>query len=112
MICNQAVPASYWGCDHSSLEDRRLLTIITYPNNTALWLADYLTHDLNCAKHYSYQIAEIGINSPELVFNNLPASLSVYVGQEFQIWYGQDLADCSEHNNAGQTCADVYAWYA
>ncbi len=88
------------------------MTVITYPSKTALVLADYLRDDSRCTKYYTYQIAGIGVNSKELVFNKLPTSLPVSVGQEFQIWYGQDLNDCTEGNNAGMTCADVYAWYA
>ena len=78
-----------------------------------LSLADYLKDDSGCGLYYhSYQIAGSGINSPELVFNNLSTPISGSAGQEFQIWYGQDLTDCTENNNAGHTCADVYAWYA
>ena len=94
----------------------RLITVITHPNKTALLLADYLRYKDDSGKprgkYYSYQIAGIGVNSPELVFNKLPTPLSVSSSQEFQIWYGQDLVNRSEDNNAGQTCADVYAWYA
>ncbi len=111
--CIPDVPASYWGCDGSSYGDERLLTVITYPNKTALLLADYLKDVSGCGKnYYLYQIAGIGVNSPDLVFNKLHTPLSVSVDQEFQIWYGQDLTDCSEDNNSGETCADVYAWYA
>ncbi|KAL9970879.1 hypothetical protein ACROYT_G023332 [Oculina patagonica] len=74
-------------------------------------LADYSKDDYDCGhKYYLYQLAGIGVNSPELVFNNLPTPLSVSVGQVFQIWYGQDLKDCSQDNNSGKTCTDVYAW--
>ncbi|KAL9970863.1 hypothetical protein ACROYT_G023315 [Oculina patagonica] len=114
LICNTDYPSSYWGCDYPLYGDERLLTVITYPNKTALLLADYLRDDSgSCGnKYYLYKIVGIGINSPELVFNSLPTPLSVSVGQEFHIWYGQDLKDCTENNNAGMTCADVYAWYA
>ncbi len=114
LSCNTDYPSSYWGCDHPLYGVNKFDTIITYPNRTALLLADYLKDDSKtCGMLYhSYQIAGIGINSPELVFNKLPTPLSVSVGQEFQIWYGQDLKDCTEDNNDGQTCADVYAWYA
>ncbi|KAL9970877.1 hypothetical protein ACROYT_G023330 [Oculina patagonica] len=109
--CNPDAPASYWGCDNTWYGDKRLLTVITHPNKTALLLADYLRGSSSC-KYYSYQIAGIGVNSPELVFNKLPTPMSVSVDQEFHIWYGQDLKECSEDNNSGETCADVYAWYA
>lgn len=29
-------------------------------------------------------------------------------GETFRLWYGEDLADSTESNNAGRTCADVY----
>lgn len=75
-------------------------------------LANYTKIENNCnARYYSYSIAGIGVNSVELVFNILPDPLVVLGGQEFQIWYGEDLIDCSESDNGGQTCADVYAWY-
>ena len=71
-------------------------------------LADFKKKDC----HYSYKIEGVGVNETELRFNNLPSPISVSVGDEFQIWYGQDLKDCVENDNSGQTCADVYAWYA
>ncbi|XP_078374812.1 uncharacterized protein LOC144658279 [Oculina patagonica] len=113
LSCHPDYPSSYWGCDNPSLEDKRLDTVITYPNKTALLLADYKKNLAGCDnQYYLYKIAGIGVNAPELVFDKLPTLLSVSVDQEFQIWYGQDLTDCSEDNNGGQTCADVYAWYA
>ena len=62
-------------------------------------------------KYHSYQIDGIGINSPELVFNVLSPPLPVSIGQSFHIWFGEDLHDCGDDNNSGETCADVYAWY-
>ena len=86
----------------------RLITVITFKNRSALLLADY--RGKGC--YYSYKIEGVGVNETELRFNNLPSPISVSVGDEFQIWYGQDLKNCSEDNNSGQTCANVYAWYA
>ena len=106
--CNRKDPPSYWGCDNPSFGDTRLLTVITFKNRSALLLADYRKKDC----HYSYKIEGVGVNYNELRFNNLPTPISVSVGDEFQIWHGQDLNNCSEDNNSGQTCADVYAWYA
>ena len=106
--CNHVHPSSYWGCDNPSHGDMRLITVITFKNRSALLLADYGEKDC----HYFYKIEGVGVNDTELRFNNLPSPISVSVGDEFQIWYGQDLNNCSEDNNSGQTCADVYAWYA
>ena len=106
--CTPNYPPSYWGCEHPVYGDTRLLTVITFKNRSALLLADYRKD--GC--YHSYKIEGVGVNDKELRFNNLPTPISVSVGKEFQIWYGQDLKDCTENNNSGQTCADVYAWYA
>ena len=106
--CHLDHPPSYWGCDNPGFGDTRLLTVITFKNRSALLLADYKRKDCD----YRYKIKGVGINDNELRFNNLPSPISVSVGDGFQIWYGQDLLNCSEDNNSGQTCADVYAWYA
>ena len=105
--CNPYDPPSYWGCDNPWFGDTRLLTIITFKNRSALLLADYKRKDCD----YSYKIEGVGVNETELRFNNLPSPISVSVGEEFQIWFTQDLMNCSEQNNGGQTCADVYALY-
>ena len=106
--CHPDYPPSYWGCDHPWLGDTRLQTVITFKNRSALLLEDYRKKDC----HYSYKIEGVGVNETELRFNNLPTPISVSVGDEFQIWYGQDLTTCSADNNSGQSCSDVYAWYA
>ena len=107
ITCNPDYPPSYWGCEFPGYRDTRLQTVITFKNRSALLLADYRK---NCG--HSYKIEGVGVNEPELRFNNLPSPISVSVGDEFQIWYGQDLYYCSEDNNSGETCADVYARYA
>jgi hypothetical protein len=49
--------------------------------------------------------------SPELVFPEISPPLAVTKGQEFRIWFGQDLQDYGENGNSGTTCADVYVYY-
>jgi hypothetical protein len=44
--------------------------------------------------------------SPELVFN-FTKPMRVTAGQEYRIWYGQDLKDLYETNNEGTACVDV-----
>ena len=111
--CSPNIPASYWGCDTNLFGDKRLLTVITYPNKTALPIAEYTRHDRFCGfRYHYYHIDGFDVNSKELLFNNLSPQLSVSIGQIFHIWYGEDLNNCSEHDNSGQTCVDVYAWYA
>ena len=72
-----------------------------------LFLADYKKTGCD----YHYKIKGVRVNETKLRFSILPSPISVSVGEEFQIWFTQDLMNCSEHNNGGQTCADVYALY-
>ena len=95
----------------SQYGDKRLLTVITFQNRTALLLADYLRTQGDGCRYYSYKIEGVGVKAAELRFNNLPFPISVSVGHEFQIWFGADLKGCSEDNNSGETCADVYGWH-
>ena len=79
--------------------------MITYRNKAVLPLAEFAKGD------YSYQLDRAHVNSPTLVFNLLPTPLVVSIGQQLLIWYGQDLTNFTEYNNAGETCTDVYALY-
>lgn len=113
LTCNSDYPASYWGCTHTVMGDKKLITVIAFPNKTALPIADYARDPSSCGyKYHSYNIDGIDVNSAELVFNIMPSPLPVSLGQIFQIWYGEALDDCAWGNNSGQTCADVYVWYA
>ena len=104
-------PASYWGCTHESYGDMRLATFITFPNKTTLLLAVLREITSSGCVNYSYKIDGVDSNATELVFNNLPSPMYVTTGQEFQIWFGEDLRNCYDDDNSGETCADVYAWY-
>ena len=114
--CNPNDPASYWGCRYVEYNQNGLLTIITKSNRKAFLppAGDLkVRNDEGCRneKHF-YHLDGITHTSPELLFSHLPNPLSVSRNQELQIWYGQDWADCSELNNDGTTCVDVYATYA
>ena len=112
IYCNTDGRDSYWGCvnnNYYTIND--LLTIITDTNRDALMPP---AEDLQsipghlCGKKHYYTLEGTERNSPELVFRN---AVNVTQGQELQIWYGQDFADCGESDNSGTTCVDVYAWY-
>ena len=113
--CNPVDSASYWGCTSTpSYGNNGLMTIITNANKeSVLPPAGDLTVRSACGnKKHSYSLDGTSHTSPELVFRDLPNQLSVSRNQELQIWYGQDWIDCSESGNSGETCVDVYAWYA
>ena len=105
VTCNTYYKSTRRGSSHPRFGRHKLLTVITYRNKTVLPLAEFAKVD------YSYQLDGAHVNSPTLVFNLLPTPLVVSIGQQFLIWYGQDLANYTEYNNAGETCADVYALY-
>ncbi len=112
--CNPNEDASYWGCRYAgSYGNNGLLTIITNANKEAvLPPAEELKVATGCNKKHFYRLHGTHHTSPELVFRDLANQLSVSRNQELQIWYGQDWVDCSDHDNSGTTCVDVYAWYA
>ena len=109
--CAPDIPATFWGCTHSSYDNQTLSTVITYENKTVLPLAEY--RDGFCTK-YSYKIKGIDVNSTELLFNRLPSPISVSNGQVFKIWYHEALLshDNCARDNTGEICVDVYALYA
>ena len=86
----------------------RLATFITFPNKTTI--LPVISEEITGPPRY--KIDGVDSNAMELVFNNLPSPMSVNTGQEFQIWFGEDLRNYFDGDNSGETCADVYAWYA
>ena len=117
--CNPIDPASYWGCKsryEPSYGNNGLMTIITNAEKKAILppagdLKAHYNGDCNNKKQF-YSLNGTNHTSPELVFGDLTNKVSVSRNQELQIWYGQDWRDCSEGNNNGTTCVDVYVWYA
>ena len=114
--CNPYQSASYWGCTNPAhYGNDGLITVITNANNEAVLpsVEDMQGAINDCDdKKFVYSLDGTSHSSPELVFRDLPNYLPVSRNQELQIWYGQDWVDCSEADNSGQTCVNVYAWYA
>ena len=107
VTCDTYYKSTRRGSSHPRFGRHRLLTVIAYRNKTVLPLAEFAKG----SDDYRHQLNDTYVNSPTLVFNLLPTPLVVSIGQQFLIWYGQDLANYTEYNNAGETCADVYALY-
>ena len=113
--CIPNYDTSYWGCRSNYYGNNSLLTIITNASKESLLppAGDLRKANGWCFnKPHFYSLSGTTHKSPELVFSDLSNPLSVSRNQELQIWYGQDWMDCSENNNYGTTCVDVYAWYA
>ncbi|KAJ7352993.1 hypothetical protein OS493_032932 [Desmophyllum pertusum] len=73
--------------------------------------ASFHGHSTPCLHNIVYNLPGFTTDSPELRFNNFSSPLAVSKGEKFQIWYTEDLKDCYENDNYGQTCADMYGLY-
>ncbi|KAK3748641.1 hypothetical protein QZH41_004514 [Actinostola sp. cb2023] len=58
-----------------------------------------------------YTIAGYNYLSSELLLPEISPPIAVTKGKVFRIWFGPDLADSTEFDNSGTTCADVLAYY-
>ena len=108
LSCNPMFPASHWGCDHPSLTQGKLMTLVTFENRTRLQPARIFGTPCNP----QYSINGSSLNSTSLSFEPFDIPLAAPVDDNFQIWFGQDFTNCSEENNAGVICVDVYALYS
>lgn len=100
---------SRWGCDG------RLGVHITYTNQTRLLPgnSDYMIGGDNCDNNEYYHFPWATTEGDELRFDDFSSPMSVSVGQEYHVWFIEDLNGCSEGDNEGaQTCAEVYGLYA
>ncbi|XP_068732543.1 uncharacterized protein [Montipora capricornis] len=112
--CNPNTGASYWSCANvGAYANNTFMTIITTADKKALLpKEEKLLNKGGCNnKKYFYVLEGIKQGSTELVLSSHSSPLRLLKNQELQIWYGQDWADCSEDNNSGTTCVDIFAWY-
>ena len=112
ILCNTRYGDSFWGCINPvAYSTKQFMTIMANSKGEALLPPIKTLEGRTCGKKHYYGLEETGHKSTVLVYRNLSSLLPLARGQELQIWYGQDWIDCSEDNNSGATCVDVYAWY-
>ena len=103
---------SIWGCKDENnvgylavhITDHQKQRIL--PTDAALF-----DPEPNCLNNILYSLPGVTSDSPVLRFSNFSSPLPVTTDQEFQIWYAEDLYDCFEDDNDGQTCTDIYGLY-
>ena len=103
--------SSHWGCTHPNVpQDQPLGTIITNSQSVRLLpKADYFLIGSSC---YYYGLPGQTADSQVLQFDNFSIPLHVSVGEEFQIWFGEDLYRCGhEDNGQGKTCVLVFGLF-
>jgi len=93
---------SKWGCDEDSSS---LLTLVTDDNNSVVFPENYHGQD-------RYKLPGFTSSSPELLFTfSIP--LEVTAGQEYRVWYSEDLFSSQEDDNyPGATCMRVIVIYS
>ena len=89
---------SYWGCypNHASLN-----VVLTDHQNKLLASA--------ATNHGGwYNLSGYTSSSSALVFCAAKNPHCIHPNTQLRLWYGEDLRGCTESDNGGKTCADVY----
>ena len=111
--CHPNYPSTFWSCGNiDAYAKNTFMTIITNANREALLPSVeslYPRYGCHTGKYF-YTLDELNQGSLELILGN-SRSLNLLKDQQLQIWYGQDWIDCSEENNSGTACVDIFAWY-
>lgn len=112
--CHPNYPPTYWSCSNTdAYANNTFMTIITNASGEALLPSVeslYAKHGCNKGAYF-YTLDEVDQGSRELILRNLSRPLNLLKNQQLQIWYGQDWIGCSEDNNSGSSCVDIFAWY-
>ncbi|XP_074634972.1 uncharacterized protein LOC141893461 isoform X1 [Acropora palmata] len=113
--CHPDYPPTFWSCSNVKSDkfgNNTFMTIITNSNKQVLFPPkEKLTIESCNNVAFAYILEGVNQVSPELILGNLSRPLSLLKDQQLQIWHGQDWVDCSEDNNSGTTCVDIFAWY-
>ena len=100
----EADKGTNWGCSYESYIGQ-ICTYITDASNVCL------VNNLDSSVHGCYQLPGFAHNSPEIKLN-LSSPIGVRAGQEFRIWYAEDLKNLNDDDNAfNKSCVDVYGFY-
>ena len=113
IMCHPDHPFTFWSCSNVNYyASNSFMTIITNANREILLpSSENLKAKCSSGKKEFYILEGVTQRSPELILGNLSRPLDLLKDQQLQIWYGQDWIDCSESNNNGTSCVDVFAWY-
>ncbi|XP_020917536.1 uncharacterized protein LOC110254832 [Exaiptasia diaphana] len=105
----KAVYHSRWGCGGRF---RNIVNVIATDEHNRIL---FPRKDLYYSKYksglwYTLPFAD-GVRSKELVFlqENFVRPFYFPLERQMRIWYGEDLANSSEKDNAGRVCVNVYA---
>ncbi|XP_074610015.1 uncharacterized protein LOC141864170 [Acropora palmata] len=97
----QVNASSKWGCG-PPFSVLLINVFLTNASNTIL---------LPMSQSSRYTIPGYDAQSSEIVFSGFPNPLHLSSDKELRLWYGEDLRDYAENDNAGTSCTDVFAKY-
>ena len=102
---------SYWGCaDHPDTKNHVNVVITDAHNHIILPPNQLIVTGWLAAGKWYHDVGHSSV-SPELVLSVFSDPRHVSSGQEFRVWYGEDLVNFHEQDNGGKVCSDVYALY-
>ena len=104
---NDPAANSKWGCNTTHLECH-LGILLTDEINTVLHPKKRLV-EYKSGKYF-YEIPPFDGYSKSITFSDYTSPICLITGQELRLWYAEDLADKSEHDNYGEVCIDVYGY--
>ena len=102
---------SYWGCGHGIKNYINVVITKADNHNHIILPPNQLKVSGSLAAGKWYHDVGYSSLSPELVLSVFSDPLHVSSGQEFHVWYGEDLVNWTESDNDGKVCSDVYALY-
>jgi len=100
---------SFWGCGNFPSLKHYVSLVITTSSNTHLMPPNQFFALAGGAGRW-YQLPGYNSFSPEIILPRL-SPYSVSSGQELRLWYGEDLVNWYEVDNAGLVCCNVYVLY-
>ena len=99
---------SFWGCGSHPLAKYYVDVTITTSTNTIISPPSPILNDQRAGLWF--ELPGYNSLSHEIILPRF-SPYSVSLGQELRLWYGEDLVDFTENDNAGWFCSDVYALY-
>ena len=101
VACYSRAKWSIWGCGGPKVN----VVLTTSDNDVILPPTEF-----SDAGHWAIIPGYTSL-SPELVLSAFSGPHSVTSGEEFHLWYGEDLGDAREGDNRGTVCSDVYVLF-
>ena len=100
---------SFWGCGNLDVVKHHVSLAITTSSNALLMPPNQFFTFAGGAGRWS-QLPGYNSSSPEIILPRF-SPYSVSSGQELRLWYGEDLVNYGESDNAGLVCCNVYVLY-